>query len=356
MNFRKNSTLIVGGGVALLLLIAALVFLFMSRGSYLENRDAYESTRRKLDQLNNRNPFPSTENVDLLKENLALLTNNYAGLRGKIEAAQIPVEAIEPARFAPMLEAAISDVLERAAAAEVTMPSVAGLGFKDYAEGKLPPNDPKVLARLVVQVRTLQDVIGAALDAGVSSVDLLQRDDFELRAAPEPEPESRSTRRSRGRRDADPVRPKVDAHSYVPGVPMPPVNAEFQVERFVVGITGREFSLWTMVNHLMRSDIMYSIADITLENSAREDLGRPVDMNARLTAIQNAARTAAQMRQTPMGGMGAPGGGAAQAELTWSDISKEQRYAGGRDLIKATLVVDMFRFSDQDDGVEEARR
>ncbi len=354
MNFRKNSTLIVGGGVALLFLIAALVFLFISRGSYLENRDAYESTRRKLDQLNNRNPFPSSENVDLLKENLALLTNNFDGLREKIEAAQIPVEAIEPARFAPMLEAAISDVLERAAAAEVTMPSVAGLGFKDYAEGKLPPNDPKVLARLVVQVRALQDVIGAALDAGVSSIDQLQRDDFELRAAPEPEPDPRGSRRGRGRRDTAPVRQKVAARSYIPGVPMPVENPEYQIERFAIGITGREFALWGFVNKLLASDIIYSIADITLENTRREELGKPVDMTARLTALQNAARTAAQARQSPMGGMA--GASANPPELTWSDVSKEQRYAGGRDLIKATLVVDMFRFSDQDDDLEEARR
>lgn len=344
MNFRKNSTLIIGGGLAGLLLIGALVFLIISRGDYLDNKDRYDSTRRKLDLLNNRNPFPSTENVKLLEENLALLTNQYSALRDEIEGAQIPVEAIEPARFAPMLEAAISDVLERAAKAGVTMPAVAGLGFKDYAEGKLPPNDPKVLARLVVQVRALQHLIGSALDAGVSSVDLLQRDDFELRAAPEPEPDLRDSRRSRGRRGAEPPRVKVAARSYVPGVPMPPENPEFQVERFVIGITGGEFALWGMVNDLLGSDLLFSIADIQLENTRREDLGKPVDMNAKLIALQNAAKSAAQERQSRMAGMGGMTAITAP-ELNWKDVSKEQRYAGGRDLIKARLVVDMFRFT-----------
>lgn len=344
MNFRKNSTLIIGGGVALLLFIVALVFLVVSRGNYLENRDAYESTRRRLEQLNNRNPFPSAGNVELLKEQLSILSNKYSALRGKIEQAQIPVEVIEPARFAPMLESSISVVLDRASAANVAMPSVAGLGFKDYAEGKLPPNDPKVLARLVVQVRALQDIIGAALDAGVASIDLLQRDDFELRAAPQPEPELQDSRRGRGRRGGETARPQVVLRSYVPGVPMPAVSPEFQVERFVIGITGREFALWGLVNELSGRDIIYSIADISLENTRRDELGKPVDVTARLTALQNAARTAAQARQTQMTGLGAMGQ-MATPELTWNDISKEQRYAGGRELIKARIVVDMFRFT-----------
>ncbi|MGA1530266.1 MAG: hypothetical protein ACO398_05905, partial [Kiritimatiellia bacterium] len=326
MNFRKNSVLIMGGGIAVLLFVAALVFLIISRGDYLKNRDALDSVRRKLDQLNQRNPFPSQENVELAKQNLSTLNDKYTALRDQLEGAQLPAEAIEPARFAPMLESAISSVLDRANEAGITTPETVGMGFKEYAEGKLPPNDPRVLARLVVQVRALEHILDAAFDSGISSIDALQRDNFELRDEPQPEPDPRETRRSRGRRGAEPVRQKVAPRSYVPGVPMPPQNPEFEVERFVIGLSGREYAIWGFINTLLKSEIIYSIADISLENLSRDKLGKPVDMTAKLTGLQNAARSAAQAR--PDQGLSLM----PEPELDWTDLSKEQRYVGGRDL------------------------
>ncbi len=341
MNFRKNSTLIVGGAVAGLLLIVAIVFLVVSRGAYLENQSRLDSARNRLDSLNNRNPYPSAENVEAATANLDMLTNRYEALIGELEQNQLKAVSIEPSRFAPMLEQAVLRLRRKSEEAKIALPGEPGLGFKDYAAGKLPSNDPKVLERIVVQISALEDLFNQAIDAKVTSIDAVQRDDFELRATVDEAPEPAVRGRGRGRVAARGVETAPVAKSYVAGVPMPPSDPRYRVERFVLGVTGRESAIWDFLNRLVSSKIIYSIADVSFE-STKTDSGKPVDMKSLLTQLQNEAKASAQDQSRAGGGQVI----SMPPELKMEEIPKEIRRVAGRELIKARLVVDMFRFVD----------
>ncbi|HMO50488.1 MAG TPA: Amuc_1100 family pilus-like protein [Kiritimatiellia bacterium] len=335
MNFRKNSILIIGGGIAVVLLAIALFFLITYQKQYRENQAAFNAARNRLNSLNQRNPFPSSENVTLAGENLERLHDRREALQQSLMRGQIRAEQIEPARFAPMLEETARRIRAKASAASVTLPADPGLGFRDYAAGKLPPNDPKIMERLVIQIRGLEDLIDLAIEAKVQSVDTIARDEFEMRTA-EAAPEAPTDVRGRGR-GAAPVRGAPMApvvRPLVAGLPLPEESDQYEVERFVIGFTARESAVFDFLNRLSSRKVNYALVDVSFENT-RTDVGRPVDMKARLAALASAARTA----QPAMPGVAAP-------EVRLEDISREERVVSGRDLIRVRAVVDMYRFTD----------
>lgn len=343
MNFRKNSTLIVGCAVAFVLLIVAVVFLVRNQASYTSNLNELNAARNRLNILNERNPYPSAENVKLASENLEVLKSKYLVIQESLMENQLKAESIEPAQFAPLLEAGVQRIRERASANNVSLPVEAGLGFKEYAAGKLPPNNPKVMERLIIQVKALADILGILIDSKVASIDTLQRDDFEIRlgdAAATPPPEEVGRRGiAAGRGEA-----LVDTRASSGTIPPAATNSLYETERFTIGFTGRESAVWEALNRFVSSKIVYVIKDINIE-STLTNVGKPVDMKARLAAIASATSRQAAL-SSPSTGV-SPAGGALPA---LDSVSREERVVGGRELIKVKVVVDMYRFKDPSAG------
>lgn len=121
----------------------------------------------------------------------------------------------------------------------------------------------------------------------------------------------------------------------VGGFPMPPSDDRYQAERFVIGITGMEAAIWGFLNRLVSSPVVYAVSDLVLENT-NTGVGSPVDMKSKLAAISAEARQAVPSR---------PGAVMNIPEATMEDISREDRIVGGRDLIKARIVIDMFQLA-----------
>jgi hypothetical protein len=70
MNWRKNIILVVGGGICLVLIVAAAFMLFRYRSSYAGVASQAQAAEQRLQQLNQRNPFPSEANVLVTQTNL----------------------------------------------------------------------------------------------------------------------------------------------------------------------------------------------------------------------------------------------------------------------------------------------
>ena len=334
MNFKKHSTLIVGCGIALVLLIIAVFFLIQNQRAYRDNINALQSAKNRLNALNNRNPFPSQENTLLAAANLETLKSSYQAALNALRRDQLQSETIEPARFAPMLEETSRRIRGRAAELGVTLPVEPGLGFKDYAAGKLPPNNPATMDRLVIQIKAIEDLCMLMLDANVHTIESMQRDEFEARTDATPEVQTDVRGRGRG---AQPQRqPTPSVRTLVGGLPMPEPSELYTTERLVFSFTARESAVWEVLNRLVNRKVFYTIADITFENT-RTDLGKPVDMKAKLAAMVSAARV------TQVGG----GPAVAMPQPSMESITREERVVGGRELIKARIVVDMYRFQDE---------
>lgn len=330
MNVRKNIFLVIGVSVALVLLLIAAVFLFSYQGDYRTHVSSLKAALAKLERLNTRIPYPSAENVERAESNLEQLSERYNALHRKIAEAQFSAEPIEPAGFAPVLEQANRRIRSRAREEGVVIPEALGLGFKDYTAGKLPPNDQRVMGRLIIQLKAMEDLINIAVDSKISQLDLIERDEFEAQQdgrSPAAEPE-----RGRGRRSAPVAAAPARA---VGGFPMPPSDDRYQAERFVIGITGMEAAIWGFLNRLVSSPVVYAVSDLVLENT-NTGVGSPVDMKSKLAAISAEARQAVPSR---------PGAVMNIPEATMEDISREDRIVGGRDLIKARIVIDMFQLA-----------
>jgi hypothetical protein len=337
MNFRKNSTLIIGLGVAVILLGIAIFFLVGNRSDYNDAKSALVSAKARLNALNNRDPFPSDENIRETEEQLTLIRTNYATIINSMRAGQLLAEPIEPARFAVLLEDASRRLRERAQADGVTLPTEPGLGFKDYAAGKLPPNNPAVMERLVIQIKAIEHLANLLMNAKVSSIDVFQRDQFEYATEVSAVPETVQPLRGRGAVAAVAGRQATtETRMGLGGIPIAKPSDLYTTERFVIEFSGRESAVWDVLNRLASSKTSYVVADVRLTSTAT-DLGKPVDLKARLQNVASASRG-------PMGGpIGSP---SAQPTPSMDSLSREERVVGGRELIKVRLVVDMYRFND----------
>ncbi|HMO04296.1 MAG TPA: Amuc_1100 family pilus-like protein [Kiritimatiellia bacterium] len=339
MNFRKNSILIVGLGVALVLLIIALFFLITAQSSYTERWNQMNAAMSRLTALNNRSPFPSTENIDATTAQRDVIKASYSDVVRQLRGAQLAAETIEPARFAQMLEAAIRRIREKAAVEGTTMPAEPGLGFRDYAAGKLPPNDTNVMDRLVFQIKAIEHLVSLLVDAKVASIDGLQREHFDVAAVAAPV-EDTSGRGSRGAAPVDTMR--TDGRVGQGGVPVPGTSPLYTTERLTVQYTARESAVWESLSRLASSPVCYVIVDVQLANTA-QNLGKPVDLKSRVATV-------VATRPSPISPLGTVPSGASAIAAGIESLSREERVVGGRELVKVSLVVDMYRFRDAVEG------
>ncbi len=169
MNWRKHMVLMVGGGPAVVLLIASLVFLVRFQGS-IRQRGELESANHRLQQLE------QSQSVSLRGEcriksqqNLRPVPKDFLGHlhRRMFRQGQIKGEDMEPAEFAPLLEKSSRRLQQKAQESGVVLPSGFAFGFPRYAEGALPNKDD--VFRLVAQLRAVEAVCDVLFQASISA-------------------------------------------------------------------------------------------------------------------------------------------------------------------------------------------
>lgn len=337
MNFRKNSILIIGCSIAGILLIAAIFFLVKNQSDFRANTKALNASWNRLNQLNTRDPFPSLENVATAQANIDFIKQKFQSVYQAQLKEQLQIQTIEPARFAPLLEQSARHVFSMAKESGVIIPPALGLGFKAYTEGKLPPNNPATMERLVLQVKAVEDLCAIIVDAKVQSIDSILREEFELSADAG---QQQDNVRERGRPTARAAQSSNTANT-LGGIPAAPTNSMYTTERFIISMTGWESSIWEVLNQLASRKVAYVLVDAAFENT-KLDIGKPVDMQAKLASMT------AVSRAVPASVAGGQGQGAgALPDPMLSSISREDRIVGGREPIKAKIIVDMYRFKEE---------
>ncbi len=307
MNWRKHMVLLVGGGVALVLLIVALIFLLRARGEYARLNQELENSMRRLETLSRRDPFPSPTNIRQLEENLSALRELAGQVQSMLQKGRIEPESIEAAEFAPMLERTIARLTQRASESGVLLPERTSLGMARYAAGELPARD--AIPRLVIQLKSMEAICRLLFQARVHSLVDLERQTFEV-AAQAVADEPVMTRR-RG----------AEAQAPTPTqIPMPAENPLYETERITVTFQARDANVWEALNLLARSSIIAAVVDIQLANTIADKIGKAQPVN-------------------PVGG-GEQAGLQAAARYP----THEERVVAGRELIQATVTVDVYRF------------
>lgn len=322
MNFKKHRILIIGGSIALVCLIGAGFLLVQLSSRYSDTAKALVKTQSRLTSLNHRDPYPSQDNVEILQDNLVVMREEVADLKTRLSAANVEVEKIEPAQFAPLLERTYNRIKQRAASLNVPVPGQGTYGYTEYAQGKLP--EKRHVERLVRQAKIQEYLAGLLLDAKVSSIEMIQRTSFEGEAEPEDQPANQRFART-------PTPTRSANRSAIPETEPSPL---YETERYSLTFTGREGAIWEAINQLSASPLFVKVVDVSLKNLG-ENLGKPVDLKAMYMETRRAVNPANPAMRTGTG------------ELTpdiLATIPREERIVAGREAIEAKLVIDVLLF------------
>ncbi|MCZ7591119.1 MAG: Amuc_1100 family pilus-like protein [Kiritimatiellae bacterium] len=313
MNWRKNIILIVGGGIALVLLIVATVFLLKSRREYQTANEALDREMQSLERLTRRNPYPSTANIEQVDKNLEALKTATITLQEALERGQIKPAKIESAEFAPMLERASKQLYKAAADAGVALPDQFSLGLSRYAQGELPA--PEAIPRLVIQLKTLHALTQILIESRIQALIGVERQQFESSGVASSDEQVISRRRA-VTQDAQPA-------TSMTALPMPASNTLYEVERFSLTFQARDANVWEVLNRLVRSPMLIVVVDAQLANMDTAKIGKPAPVQ-------------------PIGG---EQGATASAGLPLQSRypSHEERVIAGRELVQATVIVDVYR-------------
>ncbi len=185
--FRENPFF---AGLTLVTVIAvgAVVFLVtQAMAQYGEVSENYTQAVGKLHALQNRSPYPSTENLEKTKVLAAQYTTELSTLREQLTTLEAPLDLeIGPQQFQDDLRVAVNEANEKASKAGVVLPADFYLGFNQYENS---PPDAKAAPYLARQLIVIRELVGNLIDVKVESIDRLVRQPLtqELPAGKQPE-------------------------------------------------------------------------------------------------------------------------------------------------------------------------
>lgn len=157
---------LIGAGVLGFLLSQALT-------SYQEASDGYSQAVQKLHTLQNRVPFPNSENLQKSKDVAAQYRTDLENLRRKLQAMEPPINpSVTPQQFQDSLRAAVNETVQKATEGGVTLPKDFYLGFGQYANNLPSEQAAPALAR---QLELLKGLVQRLIAFKVQSIDLLDR-------------------------------------------------------------------------------------------------------------------------------------------------------------------------------------
>ncbi|MCF7848526.1 MAG: Amuc_1100 family pilus-like protein [Kiritimatiellales bacterium] len=338
MNSRKNMPLVVGGAICAVLLLVALFFLFRFGSAYRAEQKVLKSQYQRLEQLNTRKPFPSAENVEKVKDNLAALEANLQTLMQALNKNSFQGQDLKAVDFSSRVQRAIQRFKDKAQEGNVALPQNMEIGFGQYASGGALPA-PENVGRLVQQLHSIERVANILIKSGVISIEALEREVFEK---PESQGEEgadadagsqsrRSSRRSRAPAKAAPDK-KQNVASFVHP------DGLYTFERVSVVFTAREDNLWRVMDLLASSPQLISISEIAFETQTKIMSYSPADVVEAEAGMMEGNESLKSL---------------AARVLSGTKLSRQERQIAGDETIRASMKVDVYQFERSEQSEEQ---
>jgi hypothetical protein len=332
MNWKKHLSLVIGGAICVVLLVAAVALFVIEQRHFAAAAGELKTAKDKLAKLDGRAPFPSPPNVEAVRTNLTQIQGTFEQLGAELAKGQVGSQAIEPAQFQNVLEGTLGQLRAiTSSPTNIKLPPQFAFGFDRYAQGELPTTS--TVARLVKQLRMVEALVRLLIDAQVSSIEGVSREQFDSAAA----------EGFGGPAAAGGMPVMMSGMGEVPGfaaeqtqlIPPAPASDLYSVERFQMAFTAKEGVVLQVLNALARHAGSLVVVNVRLLNELGTD-----------------AKTAALKFSTPalgpVGGgpaAGAAGGAAAQAAVSLAMATRDERTVSGKEMVRAMLVVDYYQFS-----------
>lgn len=317
----KGYRMMVAGGVCTAL---ALAVLGGAIWSYKQQSRELSRAYRGLARLNARNPFPSAENVAQATENLEQLENRIGELETLLQRDPFPQNAVDASDFSARAQGMIERFKRRAAAAGITLPSGMEAGFSQYASGGALPELAHV-PRLSRQLYSVEKVADVLIQGGVSSVEMLARDEFEGEGGDA----SNQTSRRRGRRMPVAAEGPEGVGFAVQG------EGRHPIERIRASFTATEDGVWRVLDLLASAPHFMVLADF---RSKTETEILSYDPEAMAKDSKGGAATAKFLS-----------GGLFSGDKA---LSRQERIIAGDETIRVVLMVEVYNFSPQTEASE----
>jgi len=146
-------------------------FLSQFMGEYTSASEEYAAAVQKLQNLQNRAPFPNDDNYKKTKELEDQYRKSLTTLQQDLAKMQIARETdVQPQQFQDALRKAVNEAKEKAQANNVALPANFFLGFNQF-EGTLP--DAAAAPVLSRQLKIISQLVGRLIDLKVQSIDEL---------------------------------------------------------------------------------------------------------------------------------------------------------------------------------------
>lgn len=340
---RDKLILIIGASVMAVLLLGAAFFLIHMWRGYSSVHADLERQAARLQQMQQRDPYPSAENVARMAENATLLQRRFDGLMAALLKNQIEPQAMEKAQFPPMLGDVMRKLRKSAADAKVVLPATFTMGFDRYLlQGELPQSTNDI-SRLVVQLKEAEKVLGMVFSVGLAEVISFNRELFEG-TAEEVQSEDMDPRAARRARRGVRMEESVEAEGVTP---LKKQSDLYSSEHFSMEVKGREEAVWRLLNEMARSDMKVVVSSVTL-SSEQPDIKKSVEAikTAARTAADTAARAATAVQPSMFGAAPRPAAPpAAGAAAPVIIPSAEERVVAGREPVTAKIEFDVYRFT-----------
>lgn len=179
--FKKYIVLEICAVAGLAALAILGVKLFAATRLYTAEKSALQAVMDRKQQLDQRNPYPSPENVRREAENFKDILDNFNELNELLRARQIEPRSMQAADFMPLLENTLQRIRSQLADAKIGYPPNFTFGFERYVGGKLPAKGD--IPRLVQQLKIIDALCLAMVKVGVVELASLSREEFEGAAA-----------------------------------------------------------------------------------------------------------------------------------------------------------------------------
>lgn len=180
---QENKTLagIVGVMVAGGLGLGA--WLYLSWSDYSVSMEEWSKTRTRMNAIRGAKIAPTTDNVEAREKQLTAYADKVNRLRDVLLAVQQKPAPMSETEFQARLKERSAEVKRMATAAGVKgLSEEFALGFERYAAQ--PPRSAEIASRLNVHLDAVEKLVSILIEAGVNSIEMVERTKLEDEDAP----------------------------------------------------------------------------------------------------------------------------------------------------------------------------
>ncbi len=343
MKIKKYMPFIVSGSVAVVLVAVGSVLLLRYQSRYADIRRDLTAAEGDIRQLVNRDPFPSEDNVQVLRQNLDDISVQLENVQEWMTEGQIDFQEVRaPNDFMIKLASNLRNLRDNANERGVQIPADFYFSFRRYAEGDMP--SMRHVPRLARQLQMIVVVCELLFDGRIDAINSIERQEFDVasrdRSADEDHMEVRGRGAVRGATPQTAARTRDTSHEEGRKP-----EAGYAWEEFDINFTVREPAFWNIMHTLSTTNLLVSVKDVSFESTDRAQertrspgVRRP--QSGRADSARSRLGDRVDMEQDPS----RLGESLQDAEL--EDVPREQRVVAGDGMLRVSMTLHMFRFLD----------